>query len=79
MGLLTVQLTESAESALKRIEEVAKSQGIQFQHDGQSGSFSHMGVTGSFTIKDNVVEIDYSKPPMFPESVVEDQIMQIFS
>ena len=79
MGLLSVQLTESAETALKRIEEVAKSQGIQFQHDGQSGSFSHMGVTGSFTIKGNVVEIDYSKPAMFPESVVEDQIMQIFS
>ena len=78
MGSLSIQLNEKAEDALKRIEEVAKSRGIQFQHQGQSGSFSHMGVAGSFTINEGVVEIEYTKPPLFPDSVVEAQIMQIF-
>ncbi len=79
MGSLSIPLNEKAEDALKRIEEVAKSRGIQFQHSGQAGSFSHMGVVGSFTINEDVVEIEYTKPGLFPDSVVEAQIMQIFS
>ena len=78
MGSLSIQMTEDAESMLKRIEELAESHGIRFQHDGQSGSFSHMGVDGTFAIKGEVLEIEFSKPALLPESAVAHQIRQIF-
>jgi hypothetical protein len=79
VGSFSFQLNEKVEDALKRIEEVAKNKGIQFQYHGTTGSFSHMGVVGSFTINEDTVEIEYTKPGLFPDSVVEAQIMQIFN
>jgi hypothetical protein len=78
VGSLSIQLTEDAESLLNRVGEMAESLGIQCQHDGQSGSFSHMGVSGTFTVKGNLLTIEYSKPALLAESVVEYQIRQIF-
>jgi hypothetical protein len=77
MGTFSVRLAEKAAVVLKRAEELAKNNGVTFQHNGRSGSFSHLGVKGTFTISKNVVDVKYTKPVFIPDSVVENQIKQI--
>jgi hypothetical protein len=72
-----MKLNEKAAVVLKRAEGLAKSNGVKFQHDGRSGAFSHLGVKGEFTINNNVVEVNYTKPFFISDSMVEKQIMQI--
>jgi len=77
MGTFSMKLNEKAVLVLKRAEELAKSNGVRFQHDGRSGSFSHLGVKGEFTITKNVVEVKYTKPIFISDAMVEKQIKQI--
>lgn len=77
MGTFSMRLAEKAAVVLKRAEELAKNNGVTFQHNGRSGSFSHLGVKGTFTISKNVVDVKYTKPVFIPDSVVENQIKQI--
>jgi hypothetical protein len=77
MGTFSMRLAEKAAIVLKRAEELARKNGVTFQHNGRSGSFSHLGVKGTFTISKNVVEIKYTKPVLIPDSMVESQIKQI--
>jgi len=77
MGTFCMKLNEKAAVVLKRAEELAKSNGVKFQHNGRSGSFSHLGVKGAFTINKNVVEVKYTKPVFISDSMVEKQIKQI--
>jgi hypothetical protein len=78
VGSLSIQLRESAESTLQRIDELAKNHGIEIQHDGQSGEFSHMGVSGTFTIKGDVVEVEFTKPALLPQALIDEQIRKVF-
>jgi hypothetical protein len=78
VGFLSIQLTGDANATLERIGTLAKTHGVQLQFDGQSGSFSHMGVSGTFTIEADVVEIEFTKPALIPDSLVEEKIMKIF-
>jgi hypothetical protein len=77
MGTFSMRLAEKAAVVLKRAEELAKNNGVTFQHNGRSGSFSHLGVKGTFTISKNVVDVKYTKPVFIPDSMVENQIKQI--
>lgn len=77
MGTFSMRLAEKAAVVLKRAEELAKNNGVTFQHNGRSGSFSHLGVKGTFTISKNVVDVKYTKPVFIPDSVVDNQIKQI--
>lgn len=77
MGTFSMRLAEKAAVVLKRAEELAKNNGVTFQHNGRSGSFSHLGVKGTFKISKNVVDVKYTKPVFIPDSVVENQIKQI--
>ena len=79
MGYLSIPLTGEAEVVLKRAEELAKKKGVQFEHDGQSGSFTYLVVKGTFKITANVIEVEYTNPPFVPEAMVEDQIKQVFA
>jgi hypothetical protein len=77
MGTFSMRLAEKAAVVLKRAEELAKNNGVTFQHNGRSGSFSHLGVKGTFTISKNVVEVKYTKPVFISDSMVANQIKQI--
>lgn len=77
MGTFSMKLNEKAAVILKRAEKLAKSNGVIFQHNGRAGSFSHLGVKGTFTISKNVVEVKYTKPVFISDSMVEKQIKQI--
>jgi hypothetical protein len=79
MGYLSIELKGKPEDVLKRAEELAQNKGVQFEHDGQSGSFSYLVVKGTFKITENLIEIEYTKPPFVPDSMVEEQIKQVFS
>ncbi len=79
MGYLAIQLTGEPEVVLKRAEALAQKKGVQFEHDGQSGSFSYLVVKGTFKIAENVIEIEYTKPPFVPDSMVEEQIIEVFA
>jgi hypothetical protein len=72
-----MKLNEKAALVLKRAEDLAKRNGVRFQHNGRSGTFSHLGVKGSFTINKNVIEVKYTKPVFIPDSMVEKQIKEI--
>jgi hypothetical protein len=77
MGSFSIRLTEDAEVVLNRAEELAKSKGVKFQHNGHIGSFSHLGVKGTFKISENLVEVKYTKPVFISNSMVERQIKQV--
>lgn len=77
MGKFSMRLSEKAAVVLKRAEELAKNNGVTFQHNGRSGSFSHMGVKGTFTISKNRVEVKYTRPVFVSDAMVENQIKQI--
>jgi len=77
MGKFSMRLSEKAAVVLKRAEELAKNNGVAFQHNGRSGSFSHMGVKSTFTINKNMVEVKYTRPVFVSDAMVENQIKQI--
>jgi len=77
MRTFSMKLNEKAAVILKRAEKLANSNGVRFQHNGRSGSFSHLGVKGAFTITKNVVEVKYTKPIFISDAMVEKQIKQI--
>jgi hypothetical protein len=77
VGTFSMRLNEKAAVVLKRAEELAKRNGVRFQHNGRSGTFSHLGVKGAFTINRNVVEVKYTKPVFISDSMVANQIKQI--
>jgi hypothetical protein len=77
MRTFSIILNGKAAVVLQRAEELAKSNGVRFQHNGRSGSFSHLGVKGAFTINRNVVEVKYTKPVFISDLMVENQIKQI--
>jgi hypothetical protein len=77
MGTFSMKLNGKAAIVLQRAEELAKSHGVRFQHNGRSGSFSHLGVKGAFTITKNMVEVKYTKPIFISDAMVENQIKQI--
>jgi hypothetical protein len=77
MGTFSMKLNEKASVVLRRAEELAKSNGVRFQHNGRSGSFSHLGVKGAFTITKNMVEVKYTKPLFISDAMVEQRIKQI--
>jgi hypothetical protein len=72
-----MKLNGKAAVVLKRAEGLAKRHGVRFQHNGRSGTFSHLGVKGAFTITKNVVEVKYTKPIFISDAMVENQIKQI--
>jgi hypothetical protein len=77
MGSFSIQLTEDAAVVLQRAEQLARSNGVAFQRDGRSGSFSHLGVKGAFRVRRNVLEVTYSKPMFISDAMVQKQIRQI--
>ena len=77
MRTFSMKLNGKAAVVLQRAEELAKSNGVRFQHNGRSGSFSHLGVKGAFTITKNMVEVKYTKPIFISDAMVENQIKQI--
>ena len=79
MGTVCMKLNEKAAGVLKRAEGLAKSNGVKFQHDGRSGAFSHLGVKGEFTINNNVVEVNYTKPFFISDSMARSNFVRTFS
>ena len=77
MGSFSIQLTEDVAAVLRRAEDLARSHGVAFQHDGRSGSFSHLGVKGTFKVHQNVLEVTYTKPLFISDAMVQKQIRQI--
>jgi hypothetical protein len=77
MKKFSMKLSEKAEVVLKRAEELAKSNGVQFQNNGKEGSFAHLGVKGTFKIRVNLVEVEYTKPVFISDSMVQHQIKQV--
>jgi hypothetical protein len=77
MGSFTIQLTEKPDIMLKRAEKLAKSNGVKFKHNGKLGSFSHLGVNGTFKITRNRLEVKYTKPLFITDSMVETQIRKV--
>lgn len=37
-----------------------------------------MGVSGTFTIKGDVVEVEFTKPALLPQALIDEQIRKVF-
>jgi hypothetical protein len=61
------------------LESEAKKYGIQFSVNGDKGTFSGRGVSGTFTLTKDCIRVTVAdKPFLFPESVVKAAIRKWF-
>ena len=73
------QLTQAPEQAIERAKAAAVKDGASFEGDSAGGTFSAMGVVGSYRITGDVVDVDISERPFFaPLSIIESKIKSLF-
>ncbi len=73
------KIKNSPAEAVERARAAAEKEGATFQGDVEGGSFSALGVVGSYTISGDTVEVAISERPFFaPLSIVESKIKSLF-
>lgn len=79
MRSFTFTISGDLSDWLKKLEDGAKSTGVKFEGDVQSGSFAKSGVEGTYKTEGDKAEITiHRKPAFIPWATVESALKEIF-
>lgn len=76
---ITVTLDDDPKKLITQAKDAASQNGITFDGDHESGSYSGFGLEGEYHIQDRELTLNIIKKPAFlPWNIIETKIKQFF-
>lgn len=74
------QLKRNPDELIVKAREAARSNGIHFEGDGQTGRFAGLGIEGSYLVLEKTLSIQVAKKPLImPWSMIEAKLKDFFT